>query len=532
MKSRWHLEDLIDLEYFLHRVEREDTMDVPPADGREQDREIYLHRIKPQFVEGITPSRRVIVRLWLEVRRQMEKEEIGRQRVLPGELFSQVWRLVMGGFLVSGIVAGGWLATSLLSYRGTEPVNVSFYVAILVVAQAGLAAITTFFLLLRRRHWRLPGGVLYPLVRSLLATIMGWLRKRVDERVSGDRREEFSAVIGLIKGRGTVYGTLFFWPLFFLVQTFGIGFNLGGLASTGLRVVGTDLAFGWQSTLHLSAGAVHRLVRNISLPWSWALPPDIAAPSLSQIEGSRMILKDGIYHLSTADLVAWWPFLLLALCCYGLVPRLLLLVVGVVAQYRALARLDFNNSACDRLLQRLERPVVRLDGTVTPALVEEADRPAARVSMDDTRVLTGVALIPDDVFDNCSLDRLRVLVRQVFSLELETSYRIGLGLAADQQVLRQIAGGMDSGEPWSVVILQEAWHPPIRETLAFLQEIRAILGLQGRIGVGLIGKPAVGTIFTPVKDIDWQTWRRKIASLGDPNLRIERLIEDNERYDA
>ncbi|MDP2107360.1 MAG: hypothetical protein Q8J76_15285, partial [Desulfobulbaceae bacterium] len=190
MKSRWHLEDLIDLEYFLHRVEREDTMDVPPADGREQDREIYLHRIKPQFVEGITPSRRVIVRLWLEVRRQMEKEEIGRQRVLPGELFSQVWRLVMGGFLVSGIVAGGWLATSLLSYRGTEPVNVSFYVAILVVAQAGLAAITTFFLLLRRRHWRLPGGVLYPLVRSLLATIMGWLRKRVDERVSGDRREE------------------------------------------------------------------------------------------------------------------------------------------------------------------------------------------------------------------------------------------------------------------------------------------------------------------------------------------------------
>ena len=35
-----------------------------------------------------------------------------------------------------------------------------------------------------------------------------------------------------------------------------------------------------------------------------------------------MVLKEGIYHLTTPDLVSWWPFLLLAVCFYGFLPRI------------------------------------------------------------------------------------------------------------------------------------------------------------------------------------------------------------------
>lgn len=540
MKNRWHIEDLIDLEYFLHCIAREEGEDIVPSAERDQDRELYVQRILPQLPVGQPRSRRAIIRLWLEARRQLENEEIGRQAMLPGEFFSQVWRLSAGGLLVGGMMTGSWLATSLLRYHGTEPVNVSLYVALLVIMQAGLAVISTIFLLLRWFRWRMQAGGFFYLFRFFFAALMGWLSKRLGERVSADRRAEFATALGLIKGRGTVYGSLFFWPIFTLAQTFGVGFNLGGLASTMLRVVGTDLAFGWQSTLQLSAKAVHQLVWVISLPWSWCLPPTITAPSLAQIEGSRMILKDGMYRLSTTDLVAWWPFLLLALGFYGLVPRLALLAVGVVAKRRALGRLKFTDSACDRLLQRLERPAVRLDGAVTPAALADqvavAEGGSSEAGMSSSlraqTLLRGVALIPDDVFADCSLDRLRPLVQQVFGVEVDSSFRIGLGLAANQHVLGQLAGEGTKGQDRSIFILQEAWHPPIRETLTFLQELRTRLGSHGKIVVGLIGKPTSGTIFTPVEPLDWQVWRRKIATLADPHLRLERLVVNNEDHDS
>ena len=40
------------------------------------------------------------------------------------------------------------------------------------------------------------------------------------------------------------------------------------------------------------------------MPWAWLLPADLAYPSLAQVEGSHMVLKEGIYHLATGDLVA------------------------------------------------------------------------------------------------------------------------------------------------------------------------------------------------------------------------------------
>ncbi|GBC60609.1 DUF2868 domain-containing protein [Desulfonema ishimotonii] len=76
----------------------------------------------------------------------------------------------------------------------------------------------------------------------------------------------------------------------------------------------------------------------------------------------------------------------------------------------------------------------------------------------------------------------------------------------------------------NVLILQEAWQPPIRETLTFIQALRKILGEQSRIEVGLIGKPGPDTIFTPVKEENWNIWTQKLNTMGDPWLRLERLV--------
>ena len=99
---------------------------------------------------------------------------------------------------------------------------------------------------------------------------------------------------------------------------YGIGFNLGVLGATLSKVVFSDMAFAWQSTLQLSPELLAELVRWVALPWSWIVPQ--AYPTLSQIQGSQMVLKEGIAHLSSANLTAWWPFLCCSVAVYGLLP--------------------------------------------------------------------------------------------------------------------------------------------------------------------------------------------------------------------
>jgi hypothetical protein len=184
----------------------------------------------------------------------------------------------------------------------------------------------------------------------------------VEEKLSADRRLRAEHAVGAIIGKSRTYGLLFFLPVFILTQLLAMGFNLGLLAATLFKVVTSDIAFGWQSTIQLSPTAVHSLARAIAAPWSWALEGDAAFPSLAQIEGSRIILKEGIYHLSTPDLVSWWPFLCLAVLVYGLLPRLLLFLGAIAVQRRFLGSLDFRQGACEQLLMRMTTPLVSTRG--------------------------------------------------------------------------------------------------------------------------------------------------------------------------
>ena len=114
--------------------------------------------------------------------------------------------------------------------------------------------------------------------------------------MSADKKNSFQSALGTLKGKRH-YASLFFWPVFLLTQLFAMGFNTGLLAITLFKVASTDIAFGWQSTIQFSAEAIFHFVRVLALPWSWCVSSALAYPSLPEIEGSRIILKDGISYL-------------------------------------------------------------------------------------------------------------------------------------------------------------------------------------------------------------------------------------------
>jgi hypothetical protein len=151
-------------------------------------------------------------------------------------------------------------------------------------------------------------------------------------------------------------------------------------------------------------------------------------------------------------------------------------------------------------------------------------KPGAIFQEDTVTDKSVIALIPDDIFEECSDDELHAVVYDSMGYHVQEKIRIGEEQQEDRAVLDEL-----SQKDWSdvlpnVLILQEAWQPPIQETISFILALRKALGENSRIAVGLIGKPGPDTIFTHVRDEDWNIWNNKIKIMGDPYLRLERLV--------
>jgi len=516
MKLCWQIKDIIDLEYFLGK-------DAPS----ETDRTIYLEHIRPLTdADSKRGTPGFILRQWLDYRRASEKETLGADAILPGEAFDEIHQLLCYLLMIAGVAAGGGLAFSLLAYKGTEPLNVSLYLGAIVGTQLLLILFLLSALLIgifRRSSGR--ASVLYSFLGSLLVKMIMMLKDSAMKKLSASQRTGLEAAVGMAKGKKTVYGILFYIPLFIMAQLFGMGFNIGVLGATILRVVGADIAFGWQSTVQLSPNLVYQLVRLIALPWSWFVQASVAHPTLAQIEGSRMILKDGIWRLATSDLVSWWPFLCFAVLFYGFLPRLTLFVLALIVQYQRLSRLDFSHSTCNNLLRRMETPVVSVKSDSVDIKKQNSfqeqqliEKPF-KINPDDPKA---VVLISDDIFEQCDDAVLKQLIlKNMGGYQIVQKIRIGADKLADKKKIASL-------DHVNVLILQEAWQPPIKEILLFFQEIRKTIGNKSRIEVMMIGRPKPHTIFTPVNEENFKIWLQKINSLADPYLSAERLVTDEQ----
>ncbi|MEA3231625.1 MAG: DUF2868 domain-containing protein [Thermodesulfobacteriota bacterium] len=531
MKTKWHIKDLIDLEYFLH-IDAENADQSSRLDIDARDRGIFLKKIQPRIPKTKSYPRRFIIKSWLDQRREMEIGTTGAKAVLPGEAFAETSRLLGYGLFFLGSLSGIGLAFSILTYTGTAPLNISVYLGTTVFAQILLVLLMGGLLLIRLIRPRLfYTSVIYSILSRLVITLSGKLKQRVMTSLSGGRREGLSAVLGLVRGKKQIYGSLFYWPIFILAQLFGIGFNLGVLGATLLRVLGTDMAFGWQSTLQVSAGVVHSIVKWLAAPWAWFVPPELAHPTLAQIEGSRLVLKDGIYHLATPDLVAWWPFLCLAVLFYGLLPRIGLFFFGLTTQRYLLDKTELTHGACDQLVDRMLTPQVQFGVQFGTSVESRPDTTRVvvpeEISAEKKNTITEkrfIVLIPDDIFEVCSDEDLVMTIGQTLGGRVAEKIRIDQG-DTDEIIAADRLSAVGSKNGWThILILQEAWQPPIIEDLAFIKALRHHFGERAPILIGLIGKPKSETIFTRVTPINWRTWKEKLATLGDPYLRLERLV--------
>jgi hypothetical protein len=136
-----------------------------------------------------------------------------------------------------------------------------------------------------------------------------------------------------------------------------------------------------------------------------------------------------------------------------------------------------------------------------------------------------LALVPDELFEECPCQEFRQQVRARLGYDIVALLPVWTLERSEDEELEAVRVAMTEKACEDVLLLQEAWQPPIQEFLGFLEKMRTLIGEQPTLVVVLVGKPAAGSMLTPVKPLNLQIWQRKIRALSDSGLQLVELVK-------
>jgi hypothetical protein len=148
----------------------------------------------------------------------------------------------------------------------------------------------------------------------------------------------------------------------------------------------------------------------------------------------------------------------------------------------------------------------------------------AKVVDEDRKDKKIVVIIPDDIYESIPDEDLKDIIRNILKGVITIKIKLN-HYATDDEIAQTLLEPQGQKRSWThILILWEAWQPPLIENLSFIKTLRTNLGERIPILIALIGKPVKAKVFTPVASVDWQIWKEKIMAMGDPYLRMEKLV--------
>lgn len=318
-------------------------------------------------------------------------------------------------------------------------------------------------------------------------------------------REDADLLVGRLSAQARLYARARQALLFAWSQTVGLAFAGGAILATLGFVVFTDLAFGWSTTLDVDAARVHGGVSVFATPWSRIWPA--AAPTLDLVETTRHFrVSPDVPHVHFMDPIAygaWWPFLLMSLVAYALLPRSIVTFLAERRLGRECATAIAETPGLDRVIERLLAPPVDTRATdeegelgrAEAGLVPSVDASAWIAAAEaDSFAVAWAEAIDDATWAALAGEGAPFRLRDAGGRRslLEDAERIAeIGEAAGR-----------------VAVCVRAYEPPMLEFLDFLADLRAGVGPGRAIAVLLLGGSAA----------DHDAWRRKLTTSGDPGL--------------
>ncbi len=534
MKIR--LKDIIDLDYLISIDDAFDSQEDIQSRAI-KDRKIY-HQCNSR-----SQTLKILLFSWLTLRKEEFFQDVDKKglTLLPGRIFSSLFTWMVYAMVFSGGIAGISLVYSFLAYHGTRPINVAVFIALFVVFQV-LLILFSLILVVRRslgskiRKNRFRNSIIHTLVSFLFFDVLPKILKKTNQTIFKKSLDTLEYTSSIIRMKNREYKDLFFWPFFILTSAFAFSFSAGALGGTFFRVIVSDMAFGWQSTLMATSAKVHDLVSIMALPWSWFIPESLALPSLEQIEGSRIILKDGISVLATQDLISWWPFICLGILFYAVIPRGILIIAGVLAQRRALRNFNFDRPRFRQLIVRMQSPILDIDANeildnqapenqamrTNPTLLHDREwkETTAFTAQPDIVDQKAVILASKGIFSEETIQKLIQGIEQHLFLDVQETIDISFDYEDDIDAVRRI----NFSDVDQVILVHEVWQPPIRGLLHYITRIKAAMPEGKPMCILLTRDAGQENLAVDKSDINYDVWKKAIFKLENPDIVVKRFI--------
>ncbi|XOV84833.1 MAG: DUF2868 domain-containing protein [bacterium] len=393
--------------------------------------------------------------------------------------------------LGSGVLIGASLCTLALTFEGDYPINLLALLGVLILLPLLFLVIT----------------VLFCLLQAFGVTAMRFLPHGMSPgRWMLDLFERFGGLqLTGSYGQNDARARLGFWQVVVFSQWFGVGFYVGAALALTVLVSVSDLAFGWSTTLNVAPSTVHGLFTVMALPWEkiWMT----AVPSAELVAQSRIFRLAAPSGIETAAILGtWWKFVLMSLLVWGLLPRMMLLILGAWRLQRATGAYLLQHSEVTALLDRLSSPVLDLGQHE-----EQVDRsdlfPDTEVPAHESRhggTLSGA-------FEDAYILVWNGAVAQSALRAHEVEWLSALSTVEDlERALTSVPGYYKK-----VVVLTKSWEPPLLEFLDFLTALRGRVGSACSIAVIPVGLEAA-----PADANDVSVWARSVAGLNDPRTYV------------
>lgn len=507
--------DVIDLAHFFHR-----DQELPHMEKHERDRDIAL-----AHPDANDDTARLCT--WLHVMRQ--RQGMDGQRPMHDMQHGLSLVLFVMGLALGALTVGGWLSLNKLLSPQAMPqsgINVIYFWSVTAGWQLLMLLVILTGLVLGDWADYIPG---LSSLRRLLRRLPSLIPKIAEMLISRFRPSQQQALHTLQAWltQSQRYRRLAFWYPLNLSQRFAVGFNLGLIGMFVFLSFATQPVFGWQSG-QLNCTRLERVTRVIASPWYWLNAK--GRPSANDIR-STYYQPDSLHaHTDCGGDTApgpvnpgWWPFLFASMLVYGLIPRALLNALSSWQMRRAAHDVALHHPDSRELLLRMQRPLVdtgaRLQtapsGFNLPIVAPELQPEQQTVSFGRGFVLkwAGIQLPDDEIQD---------LVRRQWGIDTAALYEVGgLDVSRDEEALHALETSHDIDQ---VMLLVEAWQPPVTDFRNFVTQLRQTLRDGKMIWVLLYHRDTDVDIVTP-RESDLDQWRMTLERI-DAWLRVKPMIEE------
>lgn len=420
-----------------------------------------------------------------------------------GARAAQVHHLIVVLLAALGLLSGWGLAQAVLHYTGDAPINIVDALVVLVLPQVLLLLL-----------WL---AAMAPLRIPFLHGLRSTLRLLNPGRAAGLVAHRLPAARGLDvlwdPEHAIVFAPAARWLFSLWSQWFSVAFNLGALLAVLYLISFSDLAFGWSTTLDLSSDTFYRWVHALAWPWHSFFPQGV--PDLALVEASRFFRLDpGAFAGPVPDaqrLGGWWPFLVAALIGYGLLPRLLTLLISWQRFHHHLGVAMTRLPGAPELLARMNSPLV------STAATKPETRPAADLAAPLTLEHPPARRVRCPVVAwSASAASLKEISAGLHALGIEATTLLHAGGSRSTDQDAQTVAALCRQRDQGAAVVAKAWEPPLLEFTDFLQSVRGRCNRQ---------QPLIVLLRTSDQELDrdLEVWNITLQRLRDPDLHVEVL---------